>query len=175
MVPRLALKVVEALLPGTVTAAGTVNAALLLEIATVLPPEGVAWLRVTVQVEAEPELTLLGLQATAETNVGATRLTVAVCIVPFKLAATVAVWLVVRAPEVATKVAEVAPAGTATEVGMVNRGLLSDSATVVADEMASFKFTVQVVEPPAVTVLGLQLNDARPSGKTVIVPLVPVV
>ena len=40
MVPRLALKVVEALLPGTVTAAGTVNAALLLEIETVLPPEG---------------------------------------------------------------------------------------------------------------------------------------
>ena len=42
MVPRLAVKVAEVLLAGTVTDAGTVNAVLLLESPTVLPPDGAA-------------------------------------------------------------------------------------------------------------------------------------
>ena len=42
MVPRLAVNVAEVLLAGTVTDAGTVNAVLLLESPTVLPPEPAA-------------------------------------------------------------------------------------------------------------------------------------
>ena len=42
MVPRLAVKVAEVLLAGTVTDAGTVSAVLLLESPTVLPPDGAA-------------------------------------------------------------------------------------------------------------------------------------
>jgi hypothetical protein len=42
MAPRLAVKVVEVLLAGTVTDAGTVSAVLLLESPTVLPPEPTA-------------------------------------------------------------------------------------------------------------------------------------
>jgi hypothetical protein len=42
IVARLALKVVEVLLAGTVTDVGTVSAALLLESATVLPPVAAA-------------------------------------------------------------------------------------------------------------------------------------
>jgi hypothetical protein len=42
MVPRLAVNVAEVLLAGTVIDAGTVNAVLLLESPTVLPPDGAA-------------------------------------------------------------------------------------------------------------------------------------
>jgi hypothetical protein len=76
IVPTVALKVAEALVAGTVTDAGTVTAALLLESATALPPVGAAWLRVTVHVLDAPELTLAGLQARVETSVGAARLKV---------------------------------------------------------------------------------------------------
>jgi hypothetical protein len=41
-VPRLAVKVAEVLLAGTVTDAGTVSAVLLLESPTILPPDGAA-------------------------------------------------------------------------------------------------------------------------------------
>ena len=53
---------------------------------------------------------------------GATRLKVAVCKVPFKVAVTVAVWLVVKTPAVAMKEAELAPADTVTNAGTVSRG-----------------------------------------------------
>jgi len=42
MVPRLAVKVVEVVVAGTVTDAGTVSAALLLDSASALPPVGAA-------------------------------------------------------------------------------------------------------------------------------------
>ena len=76
IVLTVVLKVADVLLAGTVTDAGIVNAASLLESPTVLPPDGAAWLRVTVHVLDAPELTLVGLQAKVETRVGATRLKV---------------------------------------------------------------------------------------------------
>ena len=121
-----------------------------------------------------PELTLVGLQASADTRVEATRLTVVVWEEPFKVALTVALWLVVKAPAVAVKVAEVAPAGTVTDAGIVSRALLSDSVTVLPAETASFKLAVQVMEAPGATVPGLQLKDVKLSGTTVIVPPVAV-
>ena len=82
MLPAVAVNVVEVVLAGTVTeAAGTGSRLLLLAKFTTVPPFGAAWLSVTLQVVADPEFRLVGLQ-TIEDNVtgvttGATRLTVA--------------------------------------------------------------------------------------------------
>src|SRR5271156_4593535 len=111
-VPAVAVKVVEVLLAGTVTDAETGSAALLLESATVLPPAGAASFSVIVQVVETPEFRLVGLQARADTVAGSIRLNVASCMVPFKIAVTVADWFAVRTPAVATNVAEMAPTGT---------------------------------------------------------------
>ena len=61
-----------------VTDAGTVRAALLLASVTEEPPAGAACVRVTVQVPTALCPRLAGLQATPETRMAATRLTVAV-------------------------------------------------------------------------------------------------
>ena len=100
----------------------------------------------TVQVVDAPELTLVGLQASAETRVGATKLTVAVWEEPpLRLEITVADWFVVMVPAVAMKVAELAPADTVTDVGTVSTALLSDTVTATGEETASLKLTVQLV------------------------------
>ena len=52
----------------TVTLDGTVAEVLLLERLTVTPPLGAAPLRVTVPVEADPPVTLLGLSVIAEST-----------------------------------------------------------------------------------------------------------
>src|SRR5271165_73448 len=122
-----------------------------------------------VQVPDVPELTLVGLQAREETSVGATRLKEAVCKVPFKVAVMVALWLVVRVPTVAMKVAELAPADTVTDARIVSRALLSDSMTVMLEEAAWFKLTVQAVEAPEATVAGLQTKDVRLRPTTVVI------
>jgi len=86
---------------------------------------------VTAQVVAVPEFTLVGLQARAVTNMGATRVKVAVWEALPKVAVTLALWLVSSIPAVAVKVAVVAPALTVTEAGMFRRALLSESETVL--------------------------------------------
>jgi hypothetical protein len=102
-----------------------------------LPPVGAGWLRATVQLAAAPELTLVGLQASAETRVGATRLKVALWDEPLRLAVTVAVCVVVMVPRLAVKVAEVLLAGTVTDAGTVNAVLLLESPTVLPPEPAA--------------------------------------
>lgn len=129
----------------------------------------------TVQAVDASALTVVGLQAKPDTWVGATKLKVVVCKEPFKVAPTVAVWVVVNAPAVATKVAEVAPAGTVTAAGTASTALLSDSPTEVFAEGARFRFSVQVVEAPDDKVPGLQLKVVRLSGKAVTVPPVALV
>jgi hypothetical protein len=89
-VPAVAVNVAEVLFAATVTDAGTVSDALLLASPTALPPDGAAWLRVTVQVLPAPEFTLVGLQARAETSVGATKPRLTLWEVLAKLAVTVA-------------------------------------------------------------------------------------
>jgi hypothetical protein len=131
MVPRLAANVADALLTGTVTDAGTVSAVLLLESPTVLPPLGVVWVRVTVQVLEAPEFTLVGLQTSADTRVGATRLNEAVWEEALRAAVTVAVWVVVIVPRLALKVADALFAGTVADAGTVNAGLLLESPTAL--------------------------------------------
>jgi hypothetical protein len=93
--------------------------------------------RVTVQVVEASEFTLVGLQASVETRVGATRLRVALCELPLKEAVTVAVCVVVMVPRLAVKVAEVLLAGTVTDAGTVNVVLLLESPTVLPPDGAA--------------------------------------
>ena len=86
----MALKVADVAPAATVTDVGVVSDALSLDSATEDPPAGAALVKVTVQVLAAPETRLVGLQATAETRTGATRLMVAVWEELFRVAVTVA-------------------------------------------------------------------------------------
>jgi hypothetical protein len=74
----VALKVAVVAPEATVTDAGTVSRALLLESVTVEPPEGAVCVKVTVQVLTPLWFRLAGLQARVETSTGASRLIVAV-------------------------------------------------------------------------------------------------
>src|ERR1039457_7154458 len=157
--PAVAAKVAEVTPAATVTEVGTVSRELLSERATALPPVGAAWFKVAVQVVAAAELTLVGLQVSAVTSMGATRVRLVDCVEAFKVAVTVALWVVVRAPAVAAKVAEVAPAATLTEVGTVSRELLSERA-------AWFKVAVQVTAVPELTRVRLQVSAVTSMGAT---------
>jgi hypothetical protein len=81
ILPAVAVNVAEVLFAATVTEAGGGNRLLLLAKFTTVPPFGAAWLSVTLQVVADPEFTLVGLQASDDNvtgvTTGATRLTVA--------------------------------------------------------------------------------------------------
>ena len=84
-----------------------------------------------------PEFTLVGLQTSADTRVGATKLKVAVWDEPLRLAVTVAVCVVVMVPRLAVKVAEVLLAGTVTDAGTVSAVLLLASPTVLPPDGAA--------------------------------------
>src|SRR5580700_2951547 len=159
------MNVVDVLLAGTVTDAGTVSAALLLERPTALPPVGAAWLRVTVHVAVAPEFTLVGLQTKAETSVGAIRLKVALCEELPKVAETVPDWLVVIVPTVALKVAEVLFAATVTDAGTVSEALLLESPTALPPDGAAWlSVTVQVLAAPEFTLVGVQASAETSVG-----------
>ena len=88
----MAVNVVEIAPAGTVTeVADTSSSALLLDSDTNIPASGAALLRVTVHVVADPELKLLGLQASEDSTAGAIRLTFAVWDTPLRVAVSVAV------------------------------------------------------------------------------------
>ena len=75
----MAVKVAVVAAAATVTDAGTVSSALLLDSDTEEPPVGAALVKVTVQLLAALEFRLVGLQLSVDTSTGATRLTAAVC------------------------------------------------------------------------------------------------
>src|SRR5580658_7828697 len=104
----VALKVAVVAPAATVTDAGTVSEALLLARVTLDPPVGAVWVSVIVQVLTALCPRLAGVHATPETSTGATRLMVAVCEPPPRVAVTVALWLLaIEAAAVALKVAVV--------------------------------------------------------------------
>ncbi len=72
MVPAVAVKFAEVAPDVTVTEAGTVSAAALLESVTVIPLEPAACDSVTVHEDVPPEFRLVGLHDTRLTVVGAT-------------------------------------------------------------------------------------------------------
>ena len=117
-----------------------------------------------------------GLQAKEETSTDATKFKGKVWELPFKLAETVAIWFDVIAPTLAMKLAELVPAATVTDPGIVSRESSSDSAMTVAEDAGALKFTVQLVEALDAKVPGLQLKDVKLSWvPVVIVPPAPVV
>ena len=88
IVPAVAVNVAVVLEDPTVTEAGTVSVAELLDSVTVAPP---VFDIVTVQVEVAPEARVVGVQARLLRAAGAVSEMVAVCVLPFRLAVTVAV------------------------------------------------------------------------------------
>jgi hypothetical protein len=75
-------KVAVVLPAATVTDAGTEVAVLLLDRATEMPPVGAALVKVTVPVEDEPRVTLVGLSDTVESAVETVMVRVAVWLTP---------------------------------------------------------------------------------------------
>ena len=131
-VPAVVLNVVELVLAGTVTDAGTGSAVALLEPSvTVLPPVGAGWFKVTVQIVEMPIVRLSGLQ-TSEPTLGPLGVTVTVAVVlPPSVAVSVTVCEVVTVPAVGVKVVEVAAAGTVTDAQVQGSAVvLFDRSTV---------------------------------------------
>jgi hypothetical protein len=115
---------------GTVTVAGTVAAAVLLDVnATDIPPVGAALPRVTIPVEGVPPTTVVGLSETAVTTGGLT-VRVAVWFDEPSVAVIVEVVAVATAVEATVKVALVCPDATVTEVGTVAAEALEARPTV---------------------------------------------
>jgi hypothetical protein len=83
-VPAVVVTVnVAVVLPaGTVTEAGRAAAVLLLDRETEMPPVGAALVKVTVPVEDEPRVTLVGLSVTVESAVETVMVRVAVWLLP---------------------------------------------------------------------------------------------
>ena len=87
--PATAVKVAVVELAATVTEAGTVSRALLPDTVTVVAAVG-AFDSVTVQVLLAEEFRLVGVHASDVSVTGATKLIVAVCDTPLRVAVTVA-------------------------------------------------------------------------------------
>ncbi len=90
LAPAVALNVAVVAPAATVTDVGTVSEALLLPSVTLDPAVGAVWVSVTVHVLTALCPRLVGLQATPETNTGATRLIAAVFELLPRVAVTVA-------------------------------------------------------------------------------------
>ncbi len=86
----VALNVAVVAPAATDTDAGTVSEVLLLASITPDPPAGADWVRVTVHVLTAPCPRLAGIQATPETDAGASRVTAAVLELLPRAAVTVA-------------------------------------------------------------------------------------
>ena len=91
MVPAVAVKVAVVAAAATVTEAGTLSSALLLDSETDDPPVGAALESVTVQVEAPALTRLAGVQVNVDTVAGALRFKVAVREDALRVAVTTAV------------------------------------------------------------------------------------
>jgi len=164
-VPAVALKEAAVAPAATETEAGTVRAALLSESETARPPVGAAPVKVTVQAAEPPDDRELGEQVRVERTGITVRPIEDVAVVPFKVAVTTAVPLVVMVAAEATKVAVEAPAATVTEAGAVTKVLLSERATIAPPAGAeASKRTVQVAEPLPRIEVGVQVNEDSPTG-----------
>jgi hypothetical protein len=74
-VPAVTVNVVDVAFAATVADGGTVRVELVFDRLTSAPPAGAGWVKVTMQVPDEFTARLFGVQATVETDTGATRFT----------------------------------------------------------------------------------------------------
>ncbi len=148
----MAAKVALASPGATMTEGGTLSAVTSLDSETVAP----AVVEIaTVQVELPFESRLVGLQVRPVNVSGGTREIRAVCELPFRVAVTLAVWLLVTVPTVAMKVVVRPPAATVTEAGMIRAGLLADKITATPPLGAPEEIvTVQVELAPEAKLAG---------------------
>ena len=145
--------------------------ALLLESVTLAAP-AVAAVNVTVQAEVPGAFTVAGEQVKLPICAAAARLMVEGWLWPFRVAMTVAVWLLLTVPEVAVKVALPWPDATTTLAGTVSNPLLLASATVVALLAALFKLTVQVLDALLLRVEGAHASELSCAAATRLMVLV---
>jgi len=128
---------------------------------------------VTVQVDAAPELSVEGEQASEVRVAGALSVIVAVLEAPLSVAVTVADPSVEKLPAVAEKVADDWPPDTMTDVGTTRFALLLDRETVVLLGAIPVSVAVQVEAPPGPKVVGLQLKEESAGGGAVTVTVPP--
>ena len=115
--------------------------------------------RVTVQLAVPGEFTVAGGTAhTAELS-DCGQAMVACWLTPLKVAVTVALWLLLKAPEVAGKVALLCPGAMLTPPGTASDPLLLASETVAALVAALFRVNVQVLDALLPRVEGAQTSD----------------
>lgn len=99
-------------------------------------------------------------------TVGPTRVSVALCVPPFKAAVIVADSSFCTAATAAENCAPVWPASTVTEPGTVTLELLSLRVTTVVEPAAETRVTEQVAVPAVGKEEGEQLRPLRPDGAT---------
>jgi hypothetical protein len=174
IVPAAAVKVALARPDCTVTEAGTVRAAALLESDTAAPLEPAALESVTVQEEVPAEVRLVGVHDNELTSVEGTTEIDAVEELPFKAAVTTASWLVETEPAVAENVTDAAPDSAITDPGTVRAELLLDREIVVALAGTGLKNTVQVDTCDVFNDPGLQVSPVTCGIRAVTVAPVPV-
>ncbi len=94
----------------------------------------------------------------------AARLMEACWLWPFRVAVTVALWLLLTVPAAAVKVALLWPVATVTLAGTASNPLLLASETVAALMVALFNVTVQVLDALLPKVEGAQATEVSCAG-----------
>ena len=153
---EVALKVALLLPWRTATVAGTVTAELLLNRLTDTAPPVLE--SVTLQVLLEPAVRLVDRQVTDDTTGADHNVRVTACEELPSVALTVAVLSALRLPTVTEKEAAVLPTGTVTPAGRLIPGEAELRLTAVEDGAGCDRTTLQEVDAPDITLLGLQVS-----------------
>jgi hypothetical protein len=165
-VPADALNVPFVAPAATVTDAGTVSCALLVLRFTVVPPDGAAADKVTVQVVFALDRRYVAVQFTADTTVAGSTVSVAAFVdAPADAVIVTVVGDVPEsAPTAALKVPDEDPAGIVTEADTVTMVELLVKATGTAADAGAVRATVHGTEEFDAAVEGLQLTDNSDAG-----------
>jgi hypothetical protein len=156
----------------TVTLAGTeATAVLLLESETRAPPLGAGPLRVTVPVDDDPPVTLLGLTPTEDSvTAGGVTVSDAVCVAPLYDAEMLTEVEVDTVLVLTVKVAVVAPAETVTLDGTEATAVLLLESWTTAPPLGAgaLRVTVPVEELPPATLAGFNVRERLPAWVAVV-------